>query len=257
MDAPIQSRCKVAIEKLTIGFRVSYERQWTLRDKLIDFGRRKWRGMKPTIYYALKDVSITIKEGETVGVVGPNGSGKSTLLRAICGIYHPDAGTVRTFGRVSPLLALGTGFDNRLNALDNIRLGGLLMGMSKSEIEAKIPMIVEFADIGDHVYLPMKYYSTGMIGRVSFGIVLALQPDILLVDEVFSVGDLQFKSKSQRAMHEMLARASCQIIVSHDLNLIERRCSRAIYLRGGQLVADGDPGTVIGAYRKDYQPASV
>lgn len=196
---------RIIVEGLTIRFRLSYDKTWTLRDSLAQTARRLFHGRRLRYFTALDDASLTINSGDIVGVIGPNGCGKTTLLRAMCGIYHPDLGTVQRFGRISTLLSLGTGFDNRLNGIDNIRLNGLVMGMSQREIEAKIPQIIEFADIGEHIYQPMKYYSSGMISRVSFAIVQAMQPDILLIDEVFSVGDLQFRKKSERAMHDLLA----------------------------------------------------
>lgn len=243
---------KIIVEHVRIRFRLSYDRAYTLYAKAAEIGQRLLRKKEPRFFTALEDVSLTVNDGEIVGVIGPNGCGKTTLLRTICGIYHPDSGSVDCRGRVSTLLSLGTGFDNKLSGLDNIRLNGLLLGMSMREIEAKIPMIVEFADIGDHIRLPMKYYSSGMISRVGFAIVLAMQPDVLLIDEVFSVGDLQFQQKSERAIHELLSRASCQVIVSHNLGFIREHCSRAVYIRQGRIVRDGQPDEVVTLYEKEF-----
>ncbi len=242
---------KVELNGVMVRFRLSYDKTWTLLDKAVEVGNRLVRKRKPRFFTALEDASLTINEGEIVGIIGPNGSGKTTLLRTISGIYHPDAGSVTCRGRISTLLSLGTGFDNRLTGLDNIRLNGLLIGISMKEIEDKIPMIAEFADIGDHIHTPMKYYSSGMISRVSFAIVVAMRPDILLIDEVFSVGDLAFQRKSQKAMHELLSRASCQLIVSHNLSLIREHCNRVIYLESGHIVVDGAPEEAVAAYEKD------
>lgn len=243
---------KVVIEDLGIDFPLSYNRRRSAADWVRAGGHRLAGKQEKKIFTALDGVSATLKEGDVVGIVGPNGSGKSTFLKAVCGIYSPNRGRVSTFGRVSTLLALGTGFDNRLSGLDNIRLNGLTLGMTKEEIESKIPEIVEFAEIGDHILQPMKYYSSGMISRVGFAIVLAMQPDILLIDEVFSVGDLRFQKKSANAMDTLFTHASCQIIVSHDLKFIEEHCNRALYLRGGRLMADGKPGQVILRYTSEY-----
>jgi len=148
---------------------------------------------------------------------------------------------------------LGTGFDNNLSGIENIRLNGLTLGMSLGEIESKISTIVDFADIGDHIHGPMKHYSNGMISRLSFSIVLAMQPDILLIDEVFAVGDLAFQKKSQSAMNDLLDKSFCQIIVTHSLPFVRQHCNRAIYLCNGRVIMDGDPDAVVSRYERDSQ----
>lgn len=242
---------RLEVDNLTIRFRLSHDKTWTLAQKAQEFARRLLRGQELGHFTAVDDVSLRVAEGDIVGVIGPNGCGKTTLLRAIAGIYWPDGGAVRRHGRVSTLLSLGTGFDNRSNGLDNIRLNGLIMGMSDQEIDARIPEIVAFADIGEHIYKPMKYYSNGMISRVSFAIVLAMQPDILLIDEVFSVGDLEFQKKSESAMHKLLSKAACQVIVTHNLHFVRSHCNRALYLRNGKVIADGTPVEVVRQYERD------
>ena len=242
---------KVILDDVMVRFRMSFDRTTTIGAKAREIGRRLLKGKSPQYFEAVKGISLEVREGDIVGVIGPNGSGKSTLLRTIGGIYHPDLGRVETFGKVSTLLSLGTGFDNRLSGLDNIRMNGLILGLPKRELERKIPMIEEFAEIGDHMRVPMKYYSSGMISRVSFSIVLAMQPDILLIDEVFSVGDLQFQRKSARALHELLSRASCQVIVTHNLDFVLKHCNRAVYVRSGRVVEDGEPSKVVARYTRD------
>jgi ABC-type polysaccharide/polyol phosphate transport system ATPase subunit len=242
---------KVLLRDVTVRFRLSYDRTTSISGKLREIGKRVFRGQHPRYHEALREISLTIHDGDIVGIIGPNGSGKSTLLRTISGIYFPDSGTVNTFGKVSTLLSLGTGFDNRLTGIDNIRMNGLILGLPKKELEEKIPAIEEFAEIGDYMHVPMKYYSSGMISRVSFSIVLAMQPDILLIDEVFSVGDLQFQRKSARALHELLNKAACQVIVTHNLDFVRKHCTRAIYLRSGRIVAGGEPQGVVSKYEAD------
>jgi teichoic acid transport system ATP-binding protein len=242
---------KVILDDVMVRFRMSYDRTTTFAAKAREVGRRLVRGEGPRYFEALKGISLEVRQGDIVGVIGPNGSGKSTLLRTIGGIYHPDRGRVETFGKVSTLLSLGTGFDNRLSGIDNIRMNGLILGLPKRELEAKIPMIEEFAEIGDHMRVPMKYYSSGMISRVSFSIVLAMQPDILLIDEVFSVGDLQFQRKSARALHELLGQASCQVIVTHNLEFVKKHCNRAVYVRSGRVVEDGNANEVVSRYSRE------
>jgi ABC-type polysaccharide/polyol phosphate transport system ATPase subunit len=247
------AREKVMVENLSIRFRFPVDQTKTVKAKTHEFVNRFFFKKKPRYFMALSDVNFTVYDGDIIGIIGPNGSGKTTLLRAISGIYLPDEGTVDCFGRVSTLLSLGTGFDNNLSGIDNILLHGLIIGMSLEEIERQIPLIVEFADIGEHIHVPMKYYSNGMISRVSFSVVLAMKPDILLIDEVFSVGDLAFQQKSQKAMGELLSETSCQLIVTHSLALVREHCNRAIYIRSGRLLMDGSPDEVVSKYERDSQ----
>lgn len=247
---------RVELRNVTIRFRLSYDKTHSLTEKIGEVGRRLFKGFKPRYFTALNDVSLDLYEGDVVGVIGPNGCGKTTMLRTICGIYHPDSGSTHCFGHISSLLSLGTGFDNRLNGYDNIRLNALMLGMSLSDINKKIDDIVTFADVGEHIHSPMKYYSSGMISRLSFAIVLAIKPDVLLIDEVFSVGDLAFKRKSEKAIASLMAQSSCQLIVTHDLELVENHCNRAIYLRRGSIVMDGPPQVVVARYRQDSEEAA-
>ncbi|MDD3230431.1 MAG: ABC transporter ATP-binding protein [Oscillospiraceae bacterium] len=242
---------RITLRDLGIRFRYPMDRTRTLKAKIKSAGKRIFLGKKPRHFDALKHINMTIEDGEIVGFIGPNGSGKTTLLRAVSGIYTPDSGSVEVNGCISSLLSLGTGFNQELNGLENIRLNALLMGMSNKEIDARMPEIIDFTDIGDHIYSPMKYYSSGMISRLSFSIVLAMRPDILLIDEIFSVGDLNFQKKSQRAMKELLERAACQLIVTHSLSLVKNHCTRAVFIKNGSIVADGNPDDVVELYEKD------
>lgn len=247
---------RINLVDVSVSFRMSYNRTESIAGAVSEGWRRLAKGWKPKLFSALKSVSLSVRDGEVIGVIGPNGSGKSTLLRTISGIYHPDSGIVQTQGRVSALLSLGTGFDTRLNGYDNIRLLGLIQGLSLQEIEDVMPTIVEFADIGDHIEKPMKYYSTGMISRLGFSMILAMEPDILLIDETLSVGDLAFQEKSKEAMRRMMKRARCQVIVSHSLDFVERTCSRVIWINAGRIVADGEPSFVIKAYQESAEQAA-
>jgi ABC-type polysaccharide/polyol phosphate transport system ATPase subunit len=244
------SQPAIRLEDVTIRFRLSYDRSWRLQDLVRELGRRTMRRWKPKPFEALRDVSLTVNHGEIVGVIGPNGSGKSTLLRTVSGIYYPDRGSVWVDGRVSALLELGTGFDQNLNGVDNVRLAGLILGYPPEVIEERIPIILDFAEIGEFVNVPLKYYSSGMIARISFALVVSMEPDILLIDETLSVGDLRFKEKSGRAMRDLMARARSQMVVSHDLATIQSMCNRAIFVLGGRIVADGDPADVVREYER-------
>lgn len=240
----------IRVEDLSIRFRLSYDKAYTAAGQIRRAARRMTRREPPGRFTALNGVSLTAGPGDRVGLIGPNGSGKTTFLRAVSGIYRPDDGSVEVHGRVSTLLSLGTGFDNNLSGRDNIRLSGLLIGMTPTEIEQRVPEIVSFAGVEDFIDVPMKYYSSGMISRLSFAIVLSMEPDIVLIDEVFSVGDLAFKKKSEAAMHDMLSKASIQLIVTHDLSLVRNHCNRAAMFVSGEIVHHGEPDQVVDAYEE-------
>lgn len=242
----------IQIQDLIVRFLLATDKTYSLKEIAANFVRGV--KFKKQVHYheALSKVNLTIYEGDIIGIIGPNGCGKTTLLKAISGIYHPDEGSVQCFGQVSSLLSLGTGFNNELNGIDNIRLNGLTLGMPLRQIEEKIPQIIQFADIGEYIYMPMKYYSSGMISRLSFSIILSMQPDILLIDEIFSVGDLAFQKKSEKALHNILSRTRCQLIVTHSLSLVREHCNRAIFMQSGAVVMDGNPNDVVDEYERIY-----
>ncbi len=239
---------RVRLQDVTLRFRTYRERSPSVAGALYQTLRSLVRPREIGWFTALDGVSLTFCEGETIGVIGPNGGGKTTLLRVVSGIYPPDEGLVETFGTTSNLLTLGAGFDNRLSGLENIRLNCLVMGLSMDEIDRLTRDIVDFADIGPRIHLPLRYYSSGMISRLGFATVLALQPDILLIDEVFSVGDLSFKERSEAAMRDLMKRASCQIVVTHNLGYVRGECTRALFIESGRVVADGQPNEVVDEY---------
>ena len=191
-------------------------------------------------YKVLDNISCTINKGETIAIIGKNGCGKSTLLKVIAGIYAPDSGSILGNNNVTSLLGLGTGFDNHLSGLENIYLNGLLIGLRKEEIDKKLEEIINFADIGSHINKPMKYYSSGMISRLSFAISLAIDAEILLIDEIFSVGDLEFTNKSSKAMKDKFHSTSTKIIVSHNLSLVQELCQRVIVINNKTIGYDGE-----------------
>lgn len=206
-------------------------------------------------FQALKDISFKANKGEIIGVIGPNGGGKTTLLRAISGIYQPDTGKVITRGKLSTLLSLGTGFNNDHSGRVNIYLIGYLMGMTEQQIIERLDSIVEYSELGDYIDVPVKYYSNGMISRLGFSIATSMSPEILLIDEVFSVGDLTFKEKSEKTIDELLSASLCQVIVTHDLDLAQDHCNRVLLISGGKLIKDGKPEEVIDYY-KEYSKSN-
>jgi len=200
-------------------------------------------------FTALNDVTFTVKAGEIVGLIGANGSGKSTLLRLISGVMTPDGGSVRIRGSVAGLIAAGAGFVPDLTGRSNVYLNGAILGMREKEIDAKFADIVGFAEVEEFIDTPVKYYSSGMYSRLSFSVAAFSEPDIFLVDEVLAVGDRFFRKKSQEKFDEIRASGRTMIIVSHNLGDIERLCDRGIYLRSGQMVADGPISDVVAEFK--------
>lgn len=190
-------------------------------------------------FYALDDVSFQIMEGEKVGIIGANGAGKSTLLKIITGVLKPTAGEIIAGGRIAALLELGAGFNQNYTGIENIRLNGTLMGYSEEEIKEKTDKIIEFADIGDFIYQPVRTYSSGMFVRLAFATQLFTEPDILIVDEALSVGDIRFQQKCYRAM-ESIMRDKTVVLVTHDTAAVTRFCQRVVWINHGQVMYDGE-----------------
>lgn len=204
-------------------------------------------------FWALRDVSFELPEGEVLGIIGPNGAGKSTLLRVIAGIYEPDTGWIQVNGNVSPLLSLGTGFRPDLSGRDNIYLNAIFLGLSKEEVDDRFQDIVAFAELGDFIDEPVRTYSSGMVARLGFSIAITVDPDILLIDEVLGVGDARFKEKSQAKMHEFMERAKAIVIVTHSTGFIKSFCTKALWLEKGQVRMIGDATDVTDAYLSSAQ----
>ena len=219
------------------------------RDRLIDsFGLSKKPKYKE--HYALNKMSFQIKKGETVGIIGTNGAGKSTILKIITGVLNPTEGDVEIDGRISALLELGAGFNPEYTGIENIYLNGTMMGFSKEEIENKMEDILNFADIGEFVYQPVKSYSSGMFVRLAFAVAINIEPEILIVDEALSVGDVFFQAKCYKKFEEFKKRGKTILFVSHDLGSISRYCDRVILLNKGTKLAEGTPKEIIGMYKR-------
>ncbi len=198
---------------------------------------------------ALKNVSIKIRKGETVGIIGKNGAGKSTLLSLIAGVSFPTSGKVTVKGRVAPLIELGTGFHPELTGKENIFLNGVILGMDEKYLVEKFPEIVAFSEIEmKFINTPIKYYSSGMYMRLAFSVAIFTNPDILLVDEILAVGDISFQKKCMRKMEEFKNRGVTIIYVSHDMDTVRNFCTRAIYLKKGEVVFDGNPDEAVKKY---------
>ncbi|MCW3488834.1 ABC transporter ATP-binding protein [Dethiobacter alkaliphilus] len=201
-------------------------------------------------FWPLKDVSFSVFEGDIIGIIGHNGAGKSTLCRALSGIYKPDEGSLMVDGETTALLSFGAGFNKQLTGLDNIILNGMMMGIPKKRIFSLRDKIVEFAELGDHINKPIKYYSSGMKSRLGFSIAAAINPELFIIDEALSAGDIAFKEKASEAIQEMITTARAVIVVTHSMKFVEKVCTRAIWLNKGKVVFDGDPKEAVVRYRQ-------
>lgn len=219
------------------------------RDRLVE-SLGLSRKPRSTQHYALKGVSLDIYKGETVGIIGTNGSGKSTILKIITGVLHETEGTVQVNGRISALLELGAGFNMEYNGIENIYLNGTMIGFSEKEIDEKLQDILDFADIGDYVYQPVKTYSSGMFVRLAFAVAINIDPEILIVDEALSVGDVFFQAKCYRKFEEFKKKGKTILFVSHDLSAISKYCDRAVLLNQGVKLGEGSPKEMIDAYKQ-------
>jgi ABC-type polysaccharide/polyol phosphate transport system ATPase subunit len=236
----------VTLENVTQRYRVIHERSDTLREAFTKVFRSE------TSYHnfdAIKDVSLEVPEGQMVGLIGRNGSGKSTLLKIIAGVYKPTFGKVHVDGTIAPLIELGAGFHIELTGRENIVLSGLLMGYSKKEMLEREQSIVEFADIGDFIDAPVKQYSSGMHTRLAFAIATEVDPQVLIVDEILSVGDVGFQQKSFERIEKFRRAGKTILFVSHSMPQVITYCDRAVLLEKGSIVADGRPAEVAEIYK--------
>ncbi len=237
----------IELDRVSLTFRVRQQYQITLKEYLLKRMWRYWRNPIMTIR-ALQDVSLRIGDGERVGVIGANGSGKSTLLRLLAGIYTPDAGRRHVSGKISSLFELALGFELEASGWKNIMYRGYLQGETPRTLRAKSQEIADFSELGRFLDMPVRYYSAGMLVRLAFSIATAIEPEILLVDEVFSAGDLAFQAKAQARMRDMMDRARIIVLISHDLQKLPQLCERALWLDQGRVRRDGPVAEVVAAY---------
>lgn len=209
------------------------------------------------LFYALKDVNMQISKGEMIGFVGENGSGKSTMLKIITGVLTPTSGSMVINGKISALLELGSGFNPEYSGYENIFLNGMVLGFSREEMEARVDAVIDFADIGDHLYQPVKTYSSGMFVRLAFAVAINVDPDILIVDEALAVGDLEFQLKCMEKFTEIKNSGKTILFVSHDVNSIRRFCDRTFWLKNGEVVEYGDTMDVTTNYENYLKKKSI
>lgn len=236
----------IEVNNVTMRFNMAKERV----DNLKEFFIKKAKGtLKFEEFYALKGVSISVEKGDVFGLVGLNGSGKSTLLKVVAGVLKPTTGTATVKGTIAPLIELGAGFDMDLTARENIYLNGAVLGLTPKFIDSKFDEIVAFSELQDFLDVPLKNYSSGMVARIAFAIATVTKPDVLIADEILSVGDFLFQQKCEERMKELMSGGTTVLIVSHSISQIERLCNKVAWLDHGSLKMCGEAAEVCAAYK--------
>jgi teichoic acid transport system ATP-binding protein len=240
------------VKAVDLGIKFSFARQ---KDSL-KIGWRRYITQRYNIkkdFWALKGVSFRVREGDILGIIGLNAAGKSTLCRALSGILKPDAGSIKVHGNITALLTIGTGFNLQLSGKDNVFLNGMLLGFSKNEVDNLYQDIVDFSELGHFIEQPVKNYSSGMRARLGFSIVAMLKPDVFIIDEALNAGDISFYEKSANKIQELMAHAKATIVVTHNVNFVEKVCTRALWLDSGSVAFQGDPKETIDRYRQSIK----
>lgn len=241
----------VEVKDVTMIFNMASESLGSLKEYFISLARHKLFFEE---FRALKHISFDVHRGEVVGLVGTNGSGKSTMLKIIAGVLEPSEGEVKVHGNIAPLIELGAGFDPELSARENIYLNGALLGYTKEFIDASFDGIIEFAELKDFVDMPLKNFSSGMVARIAFAIATITEPDILIVDETLSVGDVFFQQKCERRIQHFIESGDVTVLfVSHSMEQVERICQRAVWIEKGDLRMDGPVDEVCKAYHDQFK----
>ncbi len=241
----------IELRGISMRYRAYKSRRRSLRESVF---RTLLRRDSRVDVWALRDVDLAVRRGDSLGVIGKNGAGKSTLCLLLAGIMEPTSGTLEVRGRISALLTLGAGFQNDLTGRDNILLNGVLLGHRYDEIQAKLEDIVDFAELQEHIDFPVRTYSTGMRARLAFSIAASIRPEILILDELLGVGDHAFKQKSTSRMRELVEQSQALIVVSHSLSTIRDLCERTLWLHKGRVVAVGPTEEVLEGYTSGNSP---
>jgi ABC-type polysaccharide/polyol phosphate transport system ATPase subunit len=246
---------RIVLEDVELTFKVRQHVRLTLKEFLV--GQMFRRSRNPIMQVrALAGVSLTVEQGDRLGVIGHNGAGKSTLLKTLAGVYQPTGGRLTVDGRVSSLFDIALGFEQDASGWENIAYRSYLQGETPRTVKAKKDAIAAFSELGDFLNMPVRYYSAGMLVRLAFSIATAIDPEVLLVDEVLSVGDLAFQQKARERMHQMMAKAHLLVMVSHDLEAMEKCCNRAVWMDHGKMVMAGTASEVAAAYKASARPAA-
>lgn len=237
----------IKLDKVSMRFNLGIEKNFSFKEAFIRFFQFKKKKKKED-FWALKDISFEVKKGEVVGLIGSNGAGKSTMLKVVSGVMKPTKGKVYVNGVISPMIELGAGFDNELTARENIYLNGAVLGYSKKFLDSKFDEIVEFSELRDFLDVPIKNFSSGMTAKLAFAISTVVEPEILIVDEILSVGDIKFQEKSKKKMMEMIKGGTTVLYVSHSLQSIKELCTKVVWIEHGQMVMIGDAKEVCDKY---------
>jgi ABC-type polysaccharide/polyol phosphate transport system ATPase subunit len=237
----------IDVEDLGIRYDLRLTRKTTLRGAFRNLTRISHEDRS---FWALRNVTFRVAHGESLAIIGPNGAGKSTLLQVMAGILTPSEGRIEVVGHISSLLTLGAGFDQELSGHDNVLLAGAFMGIDRREMRERLPGIIDFADIGQFIDAPIRTYSSGMRARLGFSIATAVDPDVLIIDEVLGTGDAVFRVKSQKRVMELAKAAKGIVMVTHDLHWAEEFCNRAMLLEKGRVIAQGNPAEVVALHRE-------
>jgi lipopolysaccharide transport system ATP-binding protein len=240
----------IIAENISVRFNLATENINNLKEYVVKMLKGKLMFQE---FYALQDVSLTVKKGEAWGIIGANGSGKSTLLKVICKVLKPYKGTLKVIGSIAPLIELGAGIDGELTARENIFLNGIILGYSKKFMHAHFDEIVEFAELHQFLDTPVKNFSSGMAARLGFSIATVVRPDILIVDEVLAVGDYAFQQKCMKRMNEMLSSGTTLLFVSHSIETVLQLCNKALWLEHGKTVMQGRADKVCSAYAESQK----
>ena len=235
----------VELDHVSMRFNLELEKTDTIKEYFMKLVRHQ---LKFDEFYALRDVSFSIEKGESLALIGENGSGKSTILKIIAGVLRPSHGRIDVCGGVAPLIELGAGFDMDMTARENVFLNGAMLGYSRQQMERSFESIIDFAELRDFVNVPIKNFSSGMIARLGFAIATQVKEDILIVDEILSVGDVRFQKKCHERMNELMSGGTTLLFVSHNMDQIKQICNRAIWLDHGRIVRDGDVNSTCDAY---------
>jgi ABC-2 type transport system ATP-binding protein/lipopolysaccharide transport system ATP-binding protein len=236
----------IRLDNVSLWRRTQEEFSYDLKKTLLSVVEGKYR--QPAKKLVLDNIDLVVAKGEKIGIIGSNGSGKSTLLKIISGILQPTTGTVRVRGQVAPLIELGAGFDAEISVMDNILLYGVLLGFSRAEMKARARSILEFADLEDYALVPVKGLSSGMVARLGFSIATDVQPDILILDEVLSVGDEGFKNKCKQRIDKFWDDNATVLVVSHSMDFIQQSCNKAVWLSKGNIKLFGEANEVVRCY---------
>ena len=240
----------IKLENISMRFNLGIKKSFSFKEAFIRFFQFKNRKKKNQDFWALKDITFDVLKGEVVGLIGSNGAGKSTMLKIVSGVMKPTTGKITVNGVISPMIELGAGFDPELTARENIYLNGAILGYSKKFLDEKFDDIVEFSELREFLDVPLKNFSSGMTAKLAFSISTIVNPEILIVDEILSVGDIKFQEKSKNKMMELIKGGTTVLYVSHSLQAIRELCTKAIWIEHGKMIMIGDTKEVCDKYYK-------